>query len=61
MLPTRAYADIPRLSPGGPNVRPQVEARLNSYSEVTGAVGPEGLEGAHNRASVGVRANIPQA
>lgn len=27
MLPTRAYADIPRLSPGGPNVRPQVETR----------------------------------
>jgi len=24
MLPTRAYADIPRLSPGGPNVRPQI-------------------------------------
>jgi len=27
MLPTRAYADVPRLSPGGLTARPQVELR----------------------------------
>lgn len=27
MLPTRAYAEIPRLSPGGPSSRPQPDAR----------------------------------
>jgi len=27
MLPTRAYADIPRLSPGGQTVRPQTDTR----------------------------------
>ena len=27
MLPTRAYADIPRLSPGGSTLRPQPETR----------------------------------